>query len=378
MANNWTINAYIGSSNASENHLDYINEGKVMVTEAYILSGFKNTIDLKLTISDTDNQTAWKACDNVEIVLMSAPASYPRLSKYQEKRVVSEPITTRNTTTGGGSCTLSDENAYVLVAGNNLYVGAVGYDSTGTIVRTTNMQYACPIEQGASVEELTDGAQMSLTAMEALLQRVNTAVESVEEKLDASGYDGETDFGYMPVVNASGNLRVRPLRLSVTDGNLVLRGTTSQIIASIPLSDLGISGGDDSASVEEVSNDYWTGYKYPDGRMTLKSAKKSSFLYAWTVNSVTGTRVSSPTIAEKEVFPVGFVEPPTISLMHTAGTTDYTGIYLYTDYARCTADTDDNTYKMPPAPKFCYTPSSDATGGMNDGTFYLIAEGRWK
>lgn len=364
----WIFTAFIGSTNTNEDHVDYINAGSIVGSEDYILSGQKGTIDLLLHVNGKENQANWKACTTVEIVLMSAPACYPRLSKYQQKRVASEKITSRNTTDGGGSCTLTAENASVLHAGNNLYIGAVGYDSTGAIVRTTNMQYACKIEQGAGVEELTDGANMSLTAAETLRRQI-------AGKMDAAGY---TDaVGEIPVVNAAGNLKVRPVEFAIdSNDNFVLRGTESQVIASIPKSQLGGAGG--SAEPEKVQNSYWSGYKYADGRMTLKSVKKSSFLYGWITNKVTGVTVSSSTIAEKEVFPVGFIEPPVISLMHTAGSTDYTGIYLYTDYARCTADASDNTYKLPPEPKFCYTPGADATGGMNNGTFYLVAEGRWK
>lgn len=364
----WTFTASIGSTNTNENHVDYINEGSVVGSEDFILSGQKGTIDLVLHVNGTENQTNWKACTTVEIVLMSAPACYPRLSKYQQKRVASEKITSRSTTDGGGSCTLNAENAFVLHAGNNLYIGAVGYDSTGAVVRTTNMQYACTIEQGADVEELTDGANMSLTAAETLRQQI-------AGKMDAAGY---TDaVGEIPVVNAAGNLKVRPVEFAIDNNdNFVLRGTESQVIASIPKSQLGGASG--SSEPEKVSNSYWSGYKYVDGRMMLKSVKKNSLTYGWTINKVTGVRVSSSTLRDSEVFPAGFIEPPTISLMHTAGTTDYTGIYLYTDYARCTADASDNTYKLPPEPKFCYTPSADATGGMNNGTFYLIAEGRWK
>nr|DAI03041.1 MAG TPA: hypothetical protein [Caudoviricetes sp.] len=360
----WTFTASIGSTNTTENHVDYINEGSVVGSENYILSGQKGTIDLVLHVNGTQNQTNWKACTTVEMVLMSAPAAYPRLSKYQQKRVISEKITTRNTTDGGGSCTLTAENASVLHAGNNLYIGAVGYDSTGAVVRTTNMQYACTIEQGADVEELTDGAQASITALDAL-----------KNKLDASGY---TDaVGEIPVVNAAGNLKVRPVEFAIDNNdNFVLRGTESQVIASIPKSQLCGAGG--SSEPEKVSNAYWSGYKYADGRMTLKSVQKKSFLYGWHTNKVTGVTVSSSTITDDEVFPVGFSEPPVISLMHTAGSTDYTGIYLYTDYARCTADASDNTYKLPPEPKFCYTEGAEKTGGFNNGTFYLIAEGRWK
>lgn len=238
----WTFTTSIGSTNTNENHVDYINEGSVVGSEDYILSGQSGTIDLVLKVNGTQNQTNWKACTTVEMVLMSAPAAYPRLSKYQQKRVVSEKITTRNTTDGGGSCTLTAENASVLHAGNNLYIGAVGYDSTGKVVRTTNMQYACTIEQGASVEELTDGAQASITALDALK-------EQVANKLNASGYADH--LAEIPVVTAAGNLKVRPIEFAIdSNDNFVLRGTESQVIASIPKSQLDSN----SQKIEFISN----------------------------------------------------------------------------------------------------------------------------
>lgn len=240
----WTFTAYIGSSNTNENHVDYINEGSIVGSEDYILSGQSGTIDIVLHVSGTENQTNWKACTTVEMVLMSAPAAYPRLSKYQQKRVVSEKITARNSTDGGGSCTLTAENASVLHAGNNLYIGAVGYDSTGAVVRTTNMQYACTIEQGASVEELSDGMQASITALDALK-------EQVSGKLDVSGYADH--LAEIPVVNAGGNLKVRPVEFAIDNNdNFVLRGTKSQVIASIPKSQIeGVS----SQSFEAIKQD---------------------------------------------------------------------------------------------------------------------------
>lgn len=246
----WAFTASIGSTNTNENHVDYINDGSVVGSEDYILSGQSGTIDLVLKVNGTQNQTNWKACATVEMVLMSAPAAYPRLSKYQQKRVVAEKITTRNATDGGGSCTLTAENASVLHAGNNLYIGAVGYDSTGKVVRTTNMQYACTIEQGASVEELTDGAQTSITALDALK-------EQVTNKLDTSGYADH--LAEIPVVNAAGNLKVRPVEFAIdSNDNFVLRGTESQVIATIPKSQLG--GTVSSQEIEAIKQDV-TGVK---------------------------------------------------------------------------------------------------------------------
>ena len=437
MAQNWTINIYIGSTNANESHLDYINEGQIQVPEDYVLSGFKGTIDLNLTVQDTKNQSAWKAANTVEIVLMSAPNTYPRLSKYQEKRVVSEKITTRNTSNGGGSCTLSAENALVLVGGNNLYIGAVGYDSTGNVVRTTNMQYACPIEQGASVEELTGGAQMSLTAMEALLQRVNTAVESVEQKMDTAGYDPETDFANIPVVSAAGNLKVRPVEFAIDDSdNFVLRGTTTQVIATIPRSDIGgipASGYDGTAGKdlgkipvvardgavywynpmfsfetsggvrwlrlrapqldqnianvkiadlqkelgltnEEVSSGIWSGYKFMDGRAVIKATVSVSNKALSSQSGVyaTSTLYTSSTSKMPENL---FVEKPEVRATFIPTSSD-NHISAYPTFKVGDSNNTLNSYYI--YPPLVQLVCNDHTSNSINGELRLVAEGRWK
>ena len=58
----WTFTASIGSTNTNENHVDYINEGSVVGSEDFILSGQKGTIDLVLHVNGTENQTNWKWC----------------------------------------------------------------------------------------------------------------------------------------------------------------------------------------------------------------------------------------------------------------------------------------------------------------------------
>lgn len=360
----WAFTAYIGSSNTNENHVDYINEGSVVGSEDYILSGQSGTIDLVLHVNGTQNQTNWKACTTVEMVLMSAPAAYPRLSKYQQKHVISEKITTRNNTDGGGSCTLTAENASVLHAGNNLYIGAVGYDSTGKVIRTTNMQYACTIEQGASVEELTDGTQASITAWDALK-------EQVTNKLDAANYTDAT--GEIPVVNAAGNLKVRPVEFAIdSNDNFVLRGTESQVIASIPKSQLGGTGG--SSEPETVSNSYWSGYKYADGRMVLyKSVQvKNKSLIA---DSVSKVGVTSNILSKYYTYPVTFVDVPLISCRYVPDSdTLHLGIYGCQNDNTATAESD-GTYKTPPAYYLCGNSSTNIT---LSGVANLIVEGRWK
>lgn len=360
----WTFTTSIGSTNTNENHVDYINEGSVVGSEDYILSGQSGTIDVVLKVNGTQNQTNWKACTTVEMVLMSAPAAYPRLSKYQQKRVVSEKITTRNTTDGGGSCTLTAENASVLHAGNNLYIGAVGYDSTGKVVRTTNMQYACTIEQGASVEELTDGTQASITALDALK-------EQITNKLDAANYTDAT--GEIPVVNAAGNLKVRPVEFAIDNNdNFVLRGTESQVIASIPKSQLGGTGG--SSEPEAVSNSYWSGYKYADGRMVLyKSVQiKNKSLIA---DSVSKIGVTSNILSKYYTYPVAFVDVPLISCRYVPNSdTLHLGIYGCQNDNAATAESD-GTYKTPPAYYLC---GNSNTSLSLSGVANLIVEGRWK
>lgn len=361
----WTFTASIGSTNTNENHVDYINEGSVVGSEDYILSGQSGTIDLVLHVNGTQNQTNWKACTTVEMVLMSAPAAYPRLSKYQQKRVVSEKITTRNTTDGGGSCTLKAENASVLHAGNNLYIGAVGYDSTGKVVRTTNMQYACTIEQGASVEELTDGTQASITAWDALK-------EQVANKLDAANYTDAT--GEIPVVNAAGNLKVRPVEFAIDNNdNFVLRGTESQVIASIPKSQLG-GGTGGSSEPETVSNSYWSGYKYADGRMVLYKSvqiKNKSLI----TDSVSKVGVTSNILSKYYTYPVAFIDVPLISCRYVPNSdTLHLGIYGCQNDNAATAESD-GTYKTPPAYYLC---GSSSTNTTLSGVANLIVEGRWK
>lgn len=360
----WTFTAFIGSTNTNEDHVDYINAGSVVGSEDYILSGQKGTIDLLLHVNGKENQDNWKACTTVEIVLMSAPACYPRLSKYQQKRVVSEKITSRSTTDGGGSCTLTAENSFVLHAGNNLYIGAVGYDSTGAVVRTTNMQYACKIEQGADMEELTDGANMSLTAAETLRQQITG-------KMDAAGY---TDaVGEIPVVNAAGNLKVRPVEFAIDNNdNFVLRGTESQVIASIPKSQLGGAGG--SSEPERVSNSYWSGYKYADGRMVLYKSvniKNKSLV----TDSVSKIGVTNNILSKYYTYPVAFVDVPLISCRYVPDPdTLHLGIYGCQNDNAATAESD-GTYKTPPAYYLC---GNSGTSQTLSGVANLIVEGRWK
>ncbi len=358
----WTFTASIGSTNTNENHVDYINEGSIVGSEDYILSGQSGTIDLVLHVNGTENQTNWKACTTVEMVLMSAPAAYPRLSKYQQKRVVSEKITTRNSTDGGGSCTLTAENASVLHAGNNLYIGAVGYDSTGKVIRTTNMQYACTIEQGASVEELSDGAQASITALGALK-------EQVANKLDASGYADH--LAEIPVVNAAGNLKVRPVEFAIDNNdNFVLRGTESQVIATIPKSQLG-------GEPEEIKNPYWSGYKYPDGRAVLKWTLE---LQNKSLSSNNGVYVTSKLFdSAYRKYPEIFIEKPDFRATYVPSP-DRVHIGAYATFRRGNSESSSGSggkyfYQNPPD---VYVVCAHNTGQTLLGNLHMVAEGRWK
>lgn len=358
----WTFTASIGSTNTNENHVDYINAGSIVGSEDYILSGQKGTIDLVLHVNGTENQTNWKACTTVEMVLMSAPACYPRLSKYQQKRVVSEKITSRSTTDGGGSCTLTAENAFVLHAGNNLYIGAVGYDSTGAVVRTTNMQYACTIEQGADMEELTDGANMSLTAAETLRQQI-------AGKMDAAGY---TDaVGEIPVVNAAGNLKVRPVEFAIDNNdNFVLRGTESQVIASIPKSQL-------STEPEKVSGSYWSGYKYADGRAVLKWQLEVQNKALNLSNGVYVTNKLFDPLYRK--YPNVFIEKPEFRAVYVPSP-NRVHVSAYATIQRGNSESSSGSggkyfYLNPPD---VYLVCMDNTNTTLLGDLYMVAEGRWK
>lgn len=193
-----------------------------------INSGSAGCVEIDVTIA-APNQSNWKKCDSVEIVLMGAPKEYPRGNSRERRIIRSELITTRDTTDGGGTCYITENSNAALVPGYNLYIGVYGKKSDGTIIRTTDF---------ALVSSVTEGADPDAAGGDITATRAETLAAEIDKKLDGTGYDGSNELGCMPVVNASGSLRVRPVEFAVVDGKLVLRGTASQVIASIPLTEL--------------------------------------------------------------------------------------------------------------------------------------------
>ncbi len=194
-----------------------------------INSGSAGCVEVDVTIAEP-NQSNWKKCDNVEVVLMGAPKEYPRGNSRERRIIRSELITTRDTTDGGGTCYITANSNAALVPGYNLYIGVYGKKSDGTIIRTTDFALVSSVTEGADPDAAGGG---DITA-----SRAETLAAEIDKKLDGTGYDGNSEFGYMPVVNAGGTLRVRPVEFAVVDGELVLRGSASQVIASIPLTEL--------------------------------------------------------------------------------------------------------------------------------------------
>lgn len=369
MALSYTIDVGVGSANTNEDHLDYIATDGITTTEDYILSGSKGTVSLVSHVRGTENIANWKACTNVEFVLMCAPASYPELSGTQKKAVKSQKMTTRDSSGAGGSCTLADA-ASVLVGGNNLYVGLVGYDSTGNVVRTTNMQYACRVEQGALVSELTDGESFDLTAREVL----QTAVDS---KLDKTGY-AASDVGKLAMVNENGEMIARKVNMVVEDDKLVIRGSTKQIIASIPVSDITeeIGGGTEPVA---VSNDWWKGYKYPDGRSVLKREISLTNVARTQTDGVYITAKLFDTSASP--FPSNvFIERPDVTATYIPSANRKQHIDAYVTFQRGNSWNSSvsggvTSYTNPPD---MYIVSNVATSTTLMGYLYIVAEGRWK
>ena len=368
MALSYTIDVGVGSANTNEDHLDYIATDAITTTEDYILSGSKGTVSLVSHVRGTKNVANWKVCTTVEFVLMCAPASYPELSGTQKKVVKSQKMTTRDSSGAGGSCTLADA-ASVLVGGNNLYVGLVGYDSTGNVVRTTNMQYACRVEQGALVSELTDGESFDLTAREVL----QTAIDS---KLDKTGYQ-TSDVGKLAMVNENGEMIARKINLVVEDDNLVIRGSTKQIIASIPVSYITEESGGGTEPVS-VSNNWWSGYKYPDGRAVLKREIELQNVSRTQTDGVYITAKLFDT--SKFPFPDVFIERPYVRATYIPNPNRKTHVDAYVTFQRGNSwnSVTSGVVTHYPYPPDMFVVCNTATSTTLLGNLYIVAEGRWK
>ncbi len=193
--------------------------------------------------------------------------------------------------------------------------------------------------------------------------------------LSVSGYDGTSDLGKIAVVDKNGNLAVRGVHLLVDDdtdnGSLVLRGAVGQIIASIELSELREAIG--SEEPEKVSNSYWSGYKYPDGRAVLKWTLELQNKALSSNNGVYVTDKLFNSLYRK--FPSVFIERPDFRATYIPSANRvYIGAYATYQNGN-SGQTTDNYYETPPD---VYLVCAHNTSQTLSGSLYMIAEGRWK
>ena len=221
----------------------------------------------------------------------------------------------------------------------------------------------------------------SVDPQSAQLAQDPETVTSIVEKfaLTRSGYDGTSDLGKIPVINKDGDLAVRSVHLLIDDdtngGSLVLRGAVGQIIADIALSELREAIG--SKEPEKISNDYWSGYKYPDGRAVLK----------WTLdvqnkalNSSNGVYVTNKLFdSTYRKYPDIFVEKPEFRATYVPSP-NRVHVSAYATFQRGNSETSSGSgdkyfYKNPPD---VYIVCGDNVSTTLLGELYMVAEGRWK
>lgn len=194
--------------------------------------------------------------------------------------------------------------------------------------------------------------------------------------LPSAGYDGTNDLGKIAVVNKDGNLAVRSVHLLVDDtngGSLVLRGAVGQVIASIATEELA---GAVLAPIE-VKNNYWSGYKYPDGRAVLKWRLDVQNKALNSSNGVYVTNKLFNSLYRK--YPDVFVEKPEFRAVYVSSP-DRVHVSAYATIQRGNSETSSGSggkyfYQNPPD---VYLVCMDNTNTTLLGELYMVAEGRWK
>ena len=194
--------------------------------------------------------------------------------------------------------------------------------------------------------------------------------------LPSTGYDGANDLGKIAVVNKDGNLVVRSVHLLVDDadgGALVLRGAAGQVIASITTEELA----DAILAPTEVKNNYWSGYKYPDGRAILKWRLD---VQNKALNSSNGVYVTGKLFnSSYRKYPDIFIEKPEFRAVYVPSP-DRVHVSAYATIQRGNSETSSGSggkyfYQNPPD---VYLVCMDNTNTTLLGELYMVAEGRWK
>lgn len=194
--------------------------------------------------------------------------------------------------------------------------------------------------------------------------------------LPSAGYDGTNDLGKIAVVNKDGNLAVRSVHLLVDDtdgGSLVLRGAVGQVIASIAIEELA----DAVLMPVEVKNDYWSGYKYPDGRAVLKWRLD---VQNKALNSNNGVYITGKLFnSSYRKYPDIFIEKPEFRAVYVPSP-DRVHVGAYATIQRGSSETSSGSggkyfYQNPPD---VYLVCMNNINTTLLGELYMVAEGRWK
>lgn len=194
--------------------------------------------------------------------------------------------------------------------------------------------------------------------------------------LPSAGYDGTNDLGKIAVVNKDGNLAVRSVHLLVDDtdgGSLVLRGAVGQVIASIAIEELA----DAVLMPVEVKNDYWSGYKYPDGRAVLKCRLD---VQNKALNSNNGVYITGKLFnSSYRKYPDIFIEKPEFRAVYVPSP-NRVHVGAYATIQRGSSETSSGSggkyfYQYPPD---VYLVCMNNTNTTLLGELYMVAEGRWK
>ncbi len=264
----------------------------------------------------------------------------------------------------------------------DVYVGKVGLAAT----QIYGLSYVSLSATDAAKEITltTSAAEIYIPrSVDPELAQVNTpdTAKSIVEKfaLTRSGYDGTRDLGKIPVINKDGDLAVRSVHLLIDDdtngGSLVLRGAVGQIIADIALSELREAIG--SKEPEKISNSYWSGYKYPDGRAVLKWTLDVQNKALNSSNGVYATNKLFDSTYRK--YPDIFVEKPEFRATYVPSP-DRVHVGAYATFQRGNSETSSGSgdkyfYKNPPD---VYIVCGNNISTTLLGELYMVAEGRWK
>lgn len=282
--------------------------------------------------------------------------------------------------------------------GKNIAISALSYDAstntcTGTVGRAattcsglTYVAFAA-IDVDANITLTTVAATVDIKrSVDAELgstedaESLSDAITNIvsEKAVSSTGY-GASGLGKIPVVNKDGNLTVRTVHLLIDDntdgGSLVLRGAVGQIIADIALSELREAIG--SEEPEKISNSYWSGYKYPDGRAVLRWKLD---IQNKSLNSSNGIYVTNKLFdSTYRKYPNIFIEKPEFRATYIPSP-NRVHVSAYATFQRGNSETSSGSggkyfYTNPPD---VYIVCGDNTNVTLLGELYMVAEGRWK